>query len=252
MWRRPNSWKPGESISALVRAASSQYHWVAVVVWRPVLSACEISPICALASAHHQVDERALAGAARAEDERRAAGEQRRQARARLGAVALQRELEHVDAHRGVGLRGARAPRRRLGRSRLLRTMRVAIVGLGGGDQRARELRLAEHRLGRDDDEQLVDVGGERLRLPLVLAVEQVGARQDRVDHAFVARRLPADAIADDGVALLAARVAEDARAVVALDQQAPAVPRNDPAFARPRQTFSRGRRRGHRPWRRR
>src|SRR6478735_6823414 len=112
MWRRPNSWKPGESISALVRSRSSQYHCVAVVVWRPVLSAC---------------------------------------------------------------------------------------------DQRARQLRFAEHRLGGDDDEQLVDVGGERLGLPLVLAVEQIGSRQDGVDDAFVARSLPAHPVADDGVALLAA-----------------------------------------------
>ena len=31
-WRSPNSWKPGESIKALLRAASIQYHCVAVVV----------------------------------------------------------------------------------------------------------------------------------------------------------------------------------------------------------------------------
>ena len=51
IWCSPNSWKPGESISAVVRAASSQYHCVVVVVCRPELSACEISPICAPASA---------------------------------------------------------------------------------------------------------------------------------------------------------------------------------------------------------
>jgi adenosylcobinamide-phosphate synthase len=50
MWRRPNSWNPGESISALVRSASIQCHSVVVVVWRPVFSAFEISAVCARAS----------------------------------------------------------------------------------------------------------------------------------------------------------------------------------------------------------
>ena len=45
MWCRPNSWKPGESISALARASSSQYQVVVVVVCLPELSACEISPV---------------------------------------------------------------------------------------------------------------------------------------------------------------------------------------------------------------
>ena len=48
-WRRPNSWKPGESISAVWRASSSQYQVVVVVVWRPAFSASEISPTWALA-----------------------------------------------------------------------------------------------------------------------------------------------------------------------------------------------------------
>ena len=49
-WRRPNSWKPGESISAASCALSSQYQRVCVVVWRPEFSAVEISPTCAAAS----------------------------------------------------------------------------------------------------------------------------------------------------------------------------------------------------------
>jgi hypothetical protein len=35
IWRRPNSWKPGESISAPLRASSSQYQVVVVVVCLP-------------------------------------------------------------------------------------------------------------------------------------------------------------------------------------------------------------------------
>ena len=45
IWWSPNSWNPGESISAVVRAASIQYQWVLVVVCLPEFSACEISPV---------------------------------------------------------------------------------------------------------------------------------------------------------------------------------------------------------------
>ena len=49
MWYRPNSWKPGESIRAVVRAASIQYQVVVVVVCLPVLSTREISLVAACA-----------------------------------------------------------------------------------------------------------------------------------------------------------------------------------------------------------
>src|SRR5260370_2782459 len=49
MWRRPNSWKPGESISAVVRSSSIQYQLVVVVVCLPEFSACEISLVAARA-----------------------------------------------------------------------------------------------------------------------------------------------------------------------------------------------------------
>ena len=50
MWFRPNSWNPGESISAVRRSASTQYQVVLVVVCLPELSAREISPVSARAS----------------------------------------------------------------------------------------------------------------------------------------------------------------------------------------------------------
>ena len=70
----------------------------------------------------------------------------------------------------------------------------------------------------------LVEVGGERLGAPLVLAEQQVAARLDVLDHAFVAGRLPAHAVADDAVALLAARVAQDALALGRFDHEVAAV----------------------------
>ena len=117
------------------------------------------------------------------------AGEQRREAGARLGADrAFSATLEHVDAHRDVR-REALARRGERRQVALVEDDARRDLGARGGDQRARQLRLAEHRLGGDHDQQLVEVGGERLGLPLVLAKEQVAARQDRLDDAFVARR---------------------------------------------------------------
>ncbi len=176
-------------------------------------------------------------------------GERRREARARLVAVELERQLEHVDADRVVGPQ-ALARRRERRQVALVEDDARRDRGVGGGDQRARELRLAEHRLGGDDDEQLVDVGGERLGLPLVAPIEERRARQDLLDHALVAGALPAHAVADDRFAALAARVAEHARAVRTLDDEPAAVTGDDPARAL--RDASRGRRRGHRPWRRR
>ena len=246
MWRRPNSWKPGESIRALCRAGSIQYQWVAVVVCRPVLSAWEISPTWALASATSRLTSVLLPaplGPRTSVARSASSGASRSRAGPRL---LLQGDADHLDADRRVG----REPRRgrRPGRQVLLveddpaRNLRRLR-----GDQGPRQLRFAEHRLGGDDDEQLVDVGGEGLGLPRVLAIEKVVPRQHLLDHAFVAAGLPADPVADDGFALLAAGVAESAAAVVGLDDDVPAVPRDDPPFE-----VSRRRRRGHRPWRRR
>ena len=113
-------------------------------------------------------------------------------ARARLGAVAFSASSSTSTPIARVGLQAL--ARRGEGRQ-------VALVEDDarrdrrrlGGDQRARELRLAEHRLGRDDDEQLVDVGGERLGLPFVLAVEQV-ARAAGPARSRLRRPTPASA----------------------------------------------------------
>jgi hypothetical protein len=51
---------------------------------------------------------------------------------------------------------------------------------------RARELVLGELGIGGDQHQHLVEVGGERLGADLVLPVEQVAARLDLLDRAFV------------------------------------------------------------------
>ena len=149
-----------------------------------------------------------------------------------VAARVFSATLEHLDAHRRVGREPRSRAAAKAGRSRLLRTMRAGDAALVGGDQRARQLRFAEHRLGGDDDQQLVEVGGERLGLPLVLAVEQVAARQRSSSITPSSPDwLPADAVADDGLALLAAGWQRMRAPSSALDQRVPAVAGDDPAL---------------------
>jgi len=107
--------------------------------------------------------------------------------------------------------------------------MRTGISALSAAIS-ARQLRLAERRTGRHQHQKLIEVAGERLGLPLVLAEQQVAARLDMFDDAFIAADLPADPIADDAIALLAARMAGDAAPFRCLDHVVPAVARDDEA----------------------
>src|SRR5262249_4321257 len=93
-----------------------------------------------------------------------------------------------------------------------------------GGDQRPRQLRLAERGLARHQHEDLVEVGGEGLGAPLVLAEQEVAPRLDVLDHALVAGSLPAHAVADHRLALLAARVADEPPALGRLYDEVAAV----------------------------
>ena len=87
-----------------------------------------------------------------------------------------------------------------------------------GRDQRAGKLAFREHRFGRDQDQHLVEVGGERLGADLVLAIEQVAPLLHLLDRPLVALArwggLPQHAVAHHGLALLAAWVANAALAV--------------------------------------
>ena len=95
----------------------------------------------------------------------------------------------------------------------------------------------------RDQDQHLVEVGGERLGADLVLPVEQVAPRRDLLDRAFVLAGLPAHPVADHRLALLAARVADEPLAVGRLDHAVPAVAGDHQAVAqRPRRACARPR----------
>jgi hypothetical protein len=91
-------------------------------------------------------------------------------------------------------------------------------------DQRARQQRLGQRWRSSDDDQQLVDVGSERLAAPAVLAPQQAAPWQHVLDHATVARALPLHAVAHDAVDLLAAPVAQHALTIGRFDDEVPAV----------------------------
>ncbi|MDT4867774.1 hypothetical protein FQZ97_1027040 [compost metagenome] len=96
-----------------------------------------------------------------------------------------------------------------------------------GRDQRARELAFGELGVGRDQHQDLVEVGGEGLGAHLVLPVKQVAPGVHAFDAAFVARGLPLHMVAHDHLALLSARVADAALSVRAFHQAVPSVGRH-------------------------
>jgi hypothetical protein len=154
---------------------------------------------------HDQVDQRTLPGAARSEQQRLAPLQQRQQAATRRRGIGLERELHHLEAHRTIGMQ---ALARRLGLRQvdLVQSDQRRDVGTACSDQRACELRLAEHRLAGDDHQQLVDVGGKRLGAPLVLAGKDVDSRFELLDDPLgFAGGQPPHPVADHAFALLAA-----------------------------------------------
>jgi hypothetical protein len=96
-----------------------------------------------------------------------------------------------------------------------------------GRDQGAGQLRLAEHRIARQHDHNLVEVGGKRFGLPGVLPKQQIAPRQDLLNHPRIAAGLPLHLVAHHAVALLTARVADGAHAIHALNGVVSAVARN-------------------------
>jgi hypothetical protein len=135
----------------------------------------------------------------------------------------------HAIAHGGVR-REALARRHDGGHVGLVQKHRGGDAGALGGDQRARELRFAEHGRAGHHHEDLVEVGGERLGAPFVLAKQQVAPRLHVLDDAFVAGHHPAHAIAHHRIALLAARMADEALSLRRLDEVVPAVARDHEA----------------------
>ena len=101
-----------------------------------------------------------------------------------------------------------------------------------GGEQGARHQFVGERRLAGDDDDDLVDIGGDVLLADFVGAVEQAGAREDGLDHPLVIRgALDVDAVATGDVAALAAREAGQQDAVGKLDDVLATMGGDDAAF---------------------
>ena len=122
------------------------------------------------------------------------AGEQRREPRARRVRRRLQRELRSPRSPWAGRVPAVRARPRAAGRSVLLSTMLASMPA----DSAAISARTSCDSLNTgstaNQQQQPVQVGGERLGLPLVLPEQQVAPRLDVLDHALVAARWPASA----------------------------------------------------------
>ena len=138
--------------------------------------------------------------------------------------AGLQAQWQHGAAHAAVGVQAA--PRAlECGAQVLLVEHDERIdAGVLGRDQGPGELALGELGVCRQEHQHLVEVGGKGLGAQFVLAVEEVAAGLDALDAALVAGGLPLNAVAHDHRVLLAARVAEQAAAVVLLHEAVAAV----------------------------
>ena len=152
--------------------------------------------------------------------------------RAQVFGVVARREFD--DAVAEAGEHGQLVARRRqfVGQVALVEDDQRLDFLAFGGEQSARDQFVGECRLAGDDDDDLVDVGGDMLLADLVGAVEQAGARPDGLDHALVIRgALDVDAVAAGDLAALAAREAGQQAAVGKLDDVLAAMGGDDAAF---------------------
>ena len=137
--------------------------------------------------------------------------------------VGLQRQLDHLDAHRAIR-RQPLARRAAAGRSILFSPMQVGMPACSA----AISARVSCDSLNTGSPATSTSSWS---RLAAKLLVRHSSWRNSRLrrgssvlDDAFVAGEHPAHAVADDEVALLAARVAQHARAVGCLDDHVAAV----------------------------
>ncbi len=109
---------------------------------------------------------------------------------------------------------------------------RLDLLGLCR-NQRPRQLVVGERRLGRNQDQHLVQVGRKRFGADLVLPVEQVAAGFDLFDRAFVLGGLPQHPVTHHTRALLATRMADHTAAFGCLYQEVAAVVGHDQALVK-------------------
>ena len=168
---------------------------------------------------NQEIGQAAFARARGAEDQRFFALHQRHQRVHRglarvVGGLGLDRQREHLIAHGAVGRQLGPGAAEGFGQVAFVQGNDGADTGGLGGNQCARQLVFRELRLGRHEDEHLVQIGRKGLGAHLILPVKQVVARLDFFDRAFVFRGQPAHTVAHHGLTFFAARVADDAFAV--------------------------------------
>ena len=87
-------------------------------------------------------------------------------------------------------------------------------------NQGAGELFAGESGLGRNQDQNLIEVGCKGLGTQLVLAIKKVAPGLDFFYRSRVPRGLPQHTVADHAQAFLAPRVADDSLAIRLFDQK--------------------------------
>ena len=128
--------------------------------------------------------------------------------------------------------RRSRGGRQAVGQVALVEDDQRRNVLAFGGEQSAGDQFVGKGRFGGDDDDDLVDVGGDQFLADLIGAVEQAAARLDGLDDTLIVRcALNVDAVAAGDLAFLAAREAGQSGAVGQFDHILPAVGGDDPAF---------------------
>ena len=226
-WKRPKDWKPGVSMIAVslvepVEAREGRGVRAGIARGGELAHARHVGE-------HQRVHGARLAHAALAHEERELLLEVRQQ---RLRGVELGR---HADDRCSRSSRRARATCSAAacsGRSDLVERDHHRDARRLAGDEAKVQERLAERRLGREQDHDLVHVRGERLLAPLVGAEEEVAARADALDRALRgAGEAHLDEVAAGRVLALALARADDLAAVGELDQELAPEVRDDAAL---------------------
>ena len=159
----------------------------------------------------------------------------------RCGVFRLDRQWQHLVAHTPIGRKFGPGPAEGLDQ--------VAFIQRNDGldalgfrrNQGTCQLAFRKFGFCGNQDQDLVQIGGKRLGPHFILPVKQVAALFYFFDRAFVLRGQPADAVADDDLAFLAARVANDPLAGFGFNQHMAAKTCHHQSRLRARQRRSAG-----------
>ena len=139
---------------------------------------------------HQRIDQGAFANPRRAQHQRRALCQTREQA-VQFRGVHAQTQTQQGVAHGGIGREPTPSACKGFAQVALVQGEQGRDLCRLAGNQCARELHLGKLRLGREQNQHLVQIRGKRFAADLVLSVEQVASRRDGFHAAFVPADLP-------------------------------------------------------------